>query len=111
MASLINEDKRAKEQILRLQKSFEGWNGPDITTTSTRLIYDGILMKISGSKCQERYCYLFDNLFVYCAKKKGSKVCACFSFFSRALSLASPPSLVTGVPTGPAGGQGEDIYR
>lgn len=47
IASIINEDKRHKEEIMRLQSTLEGWRGPDITATSTLLIYEGPLMKVS----------------------------------------------------------------
>ena len=73
IASIINEDKRLKEEIMRLQASLEGWRGPDITTTCTMLIFEGPLMKISGKHEQERQFYLFDNLLVYCKRTlKGS---------------------------------------
>jgi len=46
IASIINEDKRHKEEIMRLQSTLEGWRGPDITSTSTVLIFEGPLMKV-----------------------------------------------------------------
>eukprot|EP00730_Choanoeca_flexa_P015398 TRINITY_DN7063_c0_g1_i1.p1 TRINITY_DN7063_c0_g1~~TRINITY_DN7063_c0_g1_i1.p1 ORF type:complete len:1022 (+),score=306.94 TRINITY_DN7063_c0_g1_i1:61-3126(+) len=74
MALEINEDKRHKEEIVRLQERFEGWTGRDITDYSTKLIYQGPLSKISGNHMQERQFFLFDNMFVYCKKTLKSLV-------------------------------------
>jgi len=49
MALEINEDKRHKEEIMRLQDRFDGWTGRDITDYSSRLIYQGQLMKVGVS--------------------------------------------------------------
>eukprot|EP00039_Didymoeca_costata_P012040 m.172288 g.172288 ORF g.172288 m.172288 type:complete len:1046 (+) comp15366_c0_seq1:261-3398(+) len=72
-ATHINEDTRNKEHLNRLQESLVGWKGPGLDATSTRLIHEGDLMKISGSRCQERHFMLFDNLLIYCKRTlKGS---------------------------------------
>lgn len=47
MAATINEEKRQREEIMQLQKSLEGWEGRDITDTSTQLIHEGSLLKVS----------------------------------------------------------------
>ena len=46
MAATINDDKRHKEELDRLQRSLENWKGPDIATWSTQLIHDGPLVKV-----------------------------------------------------------------
>ena len=46
MAATINEEKRQREEIMQLQKSLEGWEGRDITDTSTQLIHEGSLLKV-----------------------------------------------------------------
>jgi len=75
MALSINEDKRNKEELIAIQAKLVGWRGPPITATSTLLIHEGLLTKISGKKAQERHFYLFDNLLVYCKKTlKGHHV-------------------------------------
>lgn len=68
MALSINEDKRNKEELIAIHKKFLGWRGPPISATSTQLIHDGVLTKISGKKVQERHFFLFDNLLVYCKR-------------------------------------------
>eukprot|EP00053_Salpingoeca_punica_P008435 m.75740 g.75740 ORF g.75740 m.75740 type:complete len:661 (-) comp14605_c0_seq1:25-2007(-) len=66
VAATINEEKRQSEQLSQLQSSWDGWEGPDLNATSSQLMFEGSLMKISGGKCQERHFFLFDNLLVYC---------------------------------------------
>ena len=41
-------------------------SGPPLVETSSTVIGEGLLQKISGGKTQERMFYLFDNLLVYC---------------------------------------------
>ena len=65
MAKQINEEKRYKEEILRLQQSFDSWPGKPLSECCSQLLFEGDLMKVSGSHMQERHFFLFDNLFVY----------------------------------------------
>eukprot|EP00051_Salpingoeca_urceolata_P004764 m.67537 g.67537 ORF g.67537 m.67537 type:complete len:263 (+) comp13834_c1_seq4:1650-2438(+) len=74
IASTINEEKRNREEIVRLQASLENWEGPDILDISTKLIHEGTLTKISNGKAQERHFFLFDNLFVYCKRSLSGKL-------------------------------------
>jgi hypothetical protein len=46
MASEINEDKRHKEEIMRLQERLDGWTGRDLTEYSSKLIHEGTLTKV-----------------------------------------------------------------
>ena len=65
MAKQINEEKRYKEEILRLQQSFDSWPGKPLSECCSQLVFEGDLMKVSGSHMQDRHFFLFDNLFVY----------------------------------------------
>ncbi|XP_073530576.1 LOW QUALITY PROTEIN: rho guanine nucleotide exchange factor 4 [Phyllobates terribilis] len=73
VAKLINERKRRLENIDKIahwQSSIEDWEGDDILTRSSELIYSSELMKFSQlqSKGQQRIVFLFDHQVVYCKK-------------------------------------------
>ncbi|XP_044147334.1 rho guanine nucleotide exchange factor 4 isoform X4 [Bufo gargarizans] len=73
VAKLINERKRRLENIDKIahwQSSIEDWEGEDILTRSSELIYSGELTKFSQlqSKGQQRIVFLFDHQLVYCKK-------------------------------------------
>ncbi|XP_040283809.1 rho guanine nucleotide exchange factor 4 isoform X2 [Bufo bufo] len=73
VAKLINERKRRLENIDKIahwQSSIEDWEGEDILTRSSELIYSGELTKFSQlqSKGQQRTVFLFDHQLVYCKK-------------------------------------------
>ena len=68
IAIIINEDKRTREEIGLLFEKFDGWKGPPLTVYSSELFFEGPLKKISGSRAQERYFLLFDNLLVIAKK-------------------------------------------
>ncbi|XP_073437374.1 LOW QUALITY PROTEIN: uncharacterized protein [Dendrobates tinctorius] len=73
VAKLINERKRRLENIDKIahwQSSIEDWEGDDILTRSSELIYSGELTKFSQlqSKGQQRIVFLFDHQIVYCKK-------------------------------------------
>ena len=64
----MNTAMTRKEDILKLQKLLEGWEGPSLADISSEKFHQSDVMKISGSKNQHRYCFLFDNMFIYCQK-------------------------------------------
>ncbi|XP_066454333.1 uncharacterized protein [Eleutherodactylus coqui] len=73
VAKLINERKRRLENIDKIahwQSSIEDWEGDDILTRSSELIYSSELTKFSQlqSKGQQRIVFLFDHQIVYCKK-------------------------------------------
>eukprot|EP01137_Pigoraptor_chileana_P033941 Opistho-2@25721 len=71
VAMLINETKRRMENLEKIsewQHTIDGYQGPDITSTSTELILEGSLVKISSGRAQERYFFLFDNVLIYTRK-------------------------------------------
>lgn len=65
MAKQINQASRYKEEILRLQSSLDSWPGKPLSECCSQLLFEGDLLKVSGSHMQERHFFLFDNLFVY----------------------------------------------
>ncbi|XP_014037226.2 rho guanine nucleotide exchange factor 4 isoform X1 [Salmo salar] len=73
VARLINERKRRLENIDKIaqwQRSIEDWEGEDILSKSSDLIFSGELTKISQpqAKSQQRMFFLFDHQMVYCKK-------------------------------------------
>uniref|UniRef100_A0A673W5Q8 Rho guanine nucleotide exchange factor 4-like n=1 Tax=Salmo trutta TaxID=8032 RepID=A0A673W5Q8_SALTR len=73
VARLINERKRRLENIDKIaqwQSSIEDWEGEDILSMSSDLIFSGELTKISQpqAKSQQRMFFLFDHQMVYCKK-------------------------------------------
>ncbi|XP_057680517.1 rho guanine nucleotide exchange factor 4 isoform X1 [Corythoichthys intestinalis] len=73
VARLINERKRRLEnieKIARWQSSIEGWEGADILSRSSDLIFSGELTKLSlpHARSQQRMFFLFDHQLVYCKK-------------------------------------------
>ncbi|XP_051552892.1 LOW QUALITY PROTEIN: uncharacterized protein arhgef4 [Myxocyprinus asiaticus] len=73
VARLINERKRRLENIDKIaqwQSSIEDWEGEDILSRSSDLIYSGDLTKISQpqAKGQQRMFFLFDHQLVFCKK-------------------------------------------
>ncbi|KAL1006663.1 hypothetical protein UPYG_G00075090 [Umbra pygmaea] len=73
VARLINERKRRLENIDKIaqwQSSIEDWEGDDILSKSSDLIFSGELTKISQphTKSQQRMFFLFDHQMVYCKK-------------------------------------------
>uniref|UniRef100_A0A8C3B9X2 Phosphatidylinositol 3,4,5-trisphosphate-dependent Rac exchanger 2 protein n=1 Tax=Cairina moschata TaxID=8855 RepID=A0A8C3B9X2_CAIMO len=73
VCSNINEAKRQMEKLEFLeewQSHVEGWEGSNITDTCTEMLRSGLLLKISAGNIQERIFFLFDNLLVYCKKKR-----------------------------------------
>jgi hypothetical protein len=46
VAERVNEDKRRLEQLPALQRTLDGWSGPDLVATSTRLVREGVLTKV-----------------------------------------------------------------
>lgn len=72
ITSMINERKRRteeKQNLQRWQKSVVGWQGPDITDSSTELLHSGELIKVTGKGWhQHRICFLFDHQMVFCKK-------------------------------------------
>uniref|UniRef100_A0A8C9V1Q7 Rho guanine nucleotide exchange factor (GEF) 4 n=1 Tax=Scleropages formosus TaxID=113540 RepID=A0A8C9V1Q7_SCLFO len=73
VARLINERKRRLENIDKIaqwQSSIEDWEGEDVLTRSSDLIFSGELTKISQpqAKSQQRMFFLFDHQMVYCKK-------------------------------------------
>ena len=40
-ADMINEDKRNMEELVELERRFEGWQGPPITVVCSKLIMNG----------------------------------------------------------------------
>jgi len=77
-ASFVNEIQRTKENkkmIDELQSRIEGWEGNDISEHNSELLLESVLSKISHAKAQDRRCFLFEKLFVYCKEiplKKNS---------------------------------------
>ncbi|XP_052339397.1 serine-rich adhesin for platelets isoform X11 [Oncorhynchus keta] len=73
VARLINERKRRLENIDKIaqwQSSIEDWEGEDILSMSSDLIFSGELTKISQpqARSQQRMFFLFDHQMVYCKK-------------------------------------------
>ncbi|XP_071271059.1 uncharacterized protein [Salvelinus alpinus] len=73
VARLINERKRRLENIDKIaqwQSSIEDWEGEDILSMSSDLIFSGELTKLSQpqAKSQQRMFFLFDHQMVYCKK-------------------------------------------
>uniref|UniRef100_A0A673G159 Rho guanine nucleotide exchange factor 4-like n=1 Tax=Sinocyclocheilus rhinocerous TaxID=307959 RepID=A0A673G159_9TELE len=73
VARLINERKRRLENIDKIaqwQSSIEDWEGEDILSRSSDLIFSGDLTKISQpqGKGQQRMFFLFDHQLVFCKK-------------------------------------------
>ncbi|XP_034718390.1 uncharacterized protein arhgef4 isoform X2 [Etheostoma cragini] len=73
VARLINERKRRLENIDKIaqwQSSIEDWEGEDILSRSSDLIFSGELSKLSQpqAKSQQRMFFLFDHQMVYCKK-------------------------------------------
>ncbi|XP_063062883.1 uncharacterized protein arhgef4 isoform X3 [Engraulis encrasicolus] len=73
VARLINERKRRLENVDKIaqwQSSIEDWEGEDVLSKSSDLIFSGELTKISQpqGKSQQRMFFLFDHQMVYCKK-------------------------------------------
>uniref|UniRef100_A0A8C7XHJ1 Rho guanine nucleotide exchange factor 4 n=1 Tax=Oryzias sinensis TaxID=183150 RepID=A0A8C7XHJ1_9TELE len=73
VARLINERKRRLEnieKIARWQSSIEDWEGEDVLSRSSELIFSGELTKLSQpqNKSQQRMFFLFDHQMIYCKK-------------------------------------------
>ncbi|XP_036801608.1 uncharacterized protein LOC110489553 isoform X2 [Oncorhynchus mykiss] len=73
VARLINERKRRLENVDKIaqwQRSIEDWEGEDILSKSSDLIFSGELTKISQpqARSQQRMFFLFDHQMVYCKK-------------------------------------------
>ncbi|KAJ8409542.1 hypothetical protein AAFF_G00229430 [Aldrovandia affinis] len=73
VARLINERKRRLENIDKIaqwQSAIEDWEGEDILSRSSDLIFSGEMTKISPpqAKSQQRMFFLFDHQMVYCKK-------------------------------------------
>nr|XP_046226595.1 uncharacterized protein arhgef4 isoform X2 [Scatophagus argus] len=73
VARLINERKRRLENIDKIaqwQSSIEDWEGEDILSRSSDLIFSGELTKLSQpqAKSHQRMFFLFDHQMVYCKK-------------------------------------------
>ncbi|KAM9712224.1 uncharacterized protein arhgef4 isoform 4-T4 [Menidia menidia] len=73
VARLINERKRRLENIDKIaqwQSSIEDWEGEDVLSRSSELIFSGELTKLSQpqTKSQQRMFFLFDHQMVYCKK-------------------------------------------
>ncbi|XP_068565730.1 uncharacterized protein arhgef4 isoform X1 [Cebidichthys violaceus] len=73
VARLINERKRRLENIDKIaqwQSSIEDWEGEDVLSMSSDLIFSGELSKLSQpqAKSQQRMFFLFDHQMVYCKK-------------------------------------------
>ncbi|XP_058846096.1 uncharacterized protein LOC117423322 isoform X6 [Acipenser ruthenus] len=73
VARLINERKRRLENIDKIaqwQSSIEDWEGEDLLSRSSELIYSGEMAIISQpqAKSQQRMFFLFDHQLVYCKK-------------------------------------------
>ncbi|XP_023276297.1 rho guanine nucleotide exchange factor 4 isoform X2 [Seriola lalandi dorsalis] len=73
VARLINERKRRLENIDKIaqwQSSIEDWEGEDVLSRSSDLIFSGELTKLSQpqAKSQQRMFFLFDHQMVYCKK-------------------------------------------
>ncbi|XP_060722911.1 uncharacterized protein arhgef4 isoform X2 [Tachysurus vachellii] len=73
VAQLINERKRRLENIDKIaqwQSSIEDWEGEDVLSRSSDLIFSGDLTKFSQpqAKGQQRMFFLFDHQLVFCKK-------------------------------------------
>ncbi|KAM8882092.1 uncharacterized protein arhgef4 isoform 2-T2 [Synchiropus picturatus] len=73
VARLINERKRRLENIDKIaqwQSSIDDWEGEDVLSRSSDLIFSGELTKLSQpqAKSQQRMFFLFDHQMVYCKK-------------------------------------------
>ncbi|XP_068437349.1 uncharacterized protein arhgef4 isoform X2 [Clinocottus analis] len=73
VARLINERKRRLENIDKIaqwQSAIEDWEGEDVLSRSSDLIFSGELSKLSQpqAKSQQRMFFLFDHQMVYCKK-------------------------------------------
>ncbi|XP_073344420.1 rho guanine nucleotide exchange factor 4-like isoform X2 [Pagrus major] len=73
VARLINERKRRLENIDKIaqwQSCIEDWEGEDVLSRSSDLIFSGELTKLSQpqAKSQQRMFFLFDHQMVYCKK-------------------------------------------
>ncbi|XP_047185820.1 uncharacterized protein arhgef4 isoform X3 [Scophthalmus maximus] len=73
VARLINERKRRLENIDKIaqwQSSIEDWEGEDVLSRSSDLIFSGELTKLSQPqvKSQQRMFFLFDHQMVFCKK-------------------------------------------
>lgn len=73
IATLINERKRKMESIEKIaawQHSVVDWEGEDLLTCSSELIFSGEVNKINTAGwSQERYFFLFDHQLIYCKKE------------------------------------------
>ncbi|XP_072899847.1 spermatogenesis-associated protein 13-like isoform X5 [Hemitrygon akajei] len=74
VAHLINERKRRLESIDKIaqwQVSIVNWEGQDVLTRSSELIFSGELTKISSQgKNQQRTLFLFDHQLFFCKKDR-----------------------------------------
>ncbi|XP_035386533.1 uncharacterized protein LOC113573753 isoform X3 [Electrophorus electricus] len=73
VARLINERKRRLENVDKIaqwQSSIEDWEGEDILSRSSDLIFSGELTKVTPpqAKSQQRMFFLFNHQMVYCKK-------------------------------------------
>lgn len=72
VATLINERKRRMESLEKLaswQHRVEGWEGEDLIETSSQLIHQGEVVRVtSGMWTSNITLFLFDHQLVYCKK-------------------------------------------
>uniref|UniRef100_A0A672JEN2 Rho guanine nucleotide exchange factor 4 n=1 Tax=Salarias fasciatus TaxID=181472 RepID=A0A672JEN2_SALFA len=83
VARLINERKRRLENIDKIaqwQSSIEDWEGEDVLSRSSELIFSGELTKLSQpqAKSQQRMFFLFDHQMVFCKKVTFYGVICCY---------------------------------
>lgn len=69
----VNESKRRMECLEKLaawQMKVEGWMGPNLLDTSSELIHQGEVTKLTSSSWSKEVCtlFLFDHLLIYCRK-------------------------------------------
>ncbi|XP_043229312.1 serine/arginine repetitive matrix protein 2-like isoform X1 [Amphibalanus amphitrite] len=69
----VNESKRRMESLEKLaawQMKVEGWMGPNLLDTSSELIHQGEVTKLTSSSWSKEVCtlFLFDHVLIYCRK-------------------------------------------
>lgn len=71
LVARVNETKRAADEQRQLIDVLDSIDGVDrLPAAPLRVIAHGMLVKLAGTKVEERYCVLFDTSFVWCKKTR-----------------------------------------